>query len=231
MNKNITKSEITVSEAINTRRSIRAFLPEPPNINAVSEILSNAARAPSGTNMQPWKVRVFTGNALTSLCSVVCAAFDAKPQGYECEEPYYPDNWFEPYKSRRRKVGLDLYGLLKIEKGDTQSMHAQHRRNFKFFDAPVGMIFTIHRDLATGSWLDYGMYLQNIMLGAREHGLHTCPQAAWADFHPQIRSHLSLPDEEVVVCGLALGYADWDAVENQLETERSPIQDHIEFIS
>ncbi len=219
----------TVLDAMKTRQSIRAFLPTAVSDDQVTEILSHALRAPSGTNMQPWKTRVLTGKALTSLCEVVCEAFDEEPKGYECEERYYPATWFEPYKSRRRKVGLDLYGLLDLGKGDREGMHAQHRRNFTFFDAPVGMIFTIHRDLATGSWLDYGMYLQNIMLAARAYGLHTCPQAAWADFHPQIRSHLSLPTEEVVVCGMALGHADWQAVENQLKTDRSPIDEHVTF--
>lgn len=221
----------SVLDAITTRHSVRAFLSDPVNLDQLSDILNRASRAPSGTNMQPWKARVFTGNALTSLCTVVSEAFDEKPQGYNSEVPYYPATWFEPYKSRRRKVGLDLYGLLNLEKGDSAGMHTQHRRNFSFFDAPVGMIFTIHRDLATGSWLDYGMYLQNIMLAARAYGLHTCPQAAWADFHPQIRAHLALPDEEVVVCGMALGFADWNAVENQLITERAPISDQVEYFS
>jgi len=229
MKNNKTAQAQNVIDAIHSRQSIRAFLPDTVSKKLVVDILSSATRAPSGTNMQPWKTRVFTGKSLTTLCSVVCDAFDEQPKGYPCEEPYYPATWFEPYKSRRRKVGLDLYGLLNIVKSDTDGMHVQHRRNFKFFDAPVGMLFTIHRDLATGSWLDYGMYLQNIMLAARAHGLHTCPQAAWADFHPIIREHLALPENEVIVCGMALGYADWDAVENQLETERASIENHVEF--
>ncbi|MEM7292787.1 MAG: nitroreductase, partial [Pseudomonadota bacterium] len=145
------------------------------------------------------------------------------------EERYYPEKWFEPYISRRRKVGWDLYGLLGIEKGARDKMHAQHRRNFIYFDAPVGLIFTIDRKLAVGSWLDYGMFLQNIMLLAREAGLHTCPQAAWSDFLKPIRSILPLGEEEIVVCGMAIGYADPDAIENSLVTERADTADFAHF--
>ncbi len=170
--------------------------------------------------MQPWRVYVTTGNSRQALSDAVCEAFDSQKGQYDSEKRYYPENWFEPYISRRRKVGWDLYGLLKIEKGDRQKTHEQHRRNFLFFGAPAGMIFTIHRQLATGSWLDYGMFLQNIMLLAREAGLHTCPQAAWADYHKVIRSVLPDSDDEIVVCGMAIGYADPGATVNTLVTER-----------
>jgi nitroreductase len=180
--------------------------------------------------MQPWKAYVLTGESQQRLCSSVCLAFDEQSKEYSGEVQYYPNRWFEPYLSRRRQVGWALYALLGIEKGDRARMHAQHRRNFQFFDAPVGIMFTIHRDLATGSWLDYGMYLQNIMLLAREQGLHTCPQAAWADYHAVIRKELPIGDDEVVVCGMALGYADKDAIENSLVTERAPIEQSALFL-
>ena len=143
-----------------------------------------------------------------ALCDAVCAAFDRADPAHKREVKYYPDEFFEPYLSRRRKVGWDLYGLLGIGRGDTAKMKAQHRRNFRFFDAPVGMIFTIHRKLETGSWLDYGMFLQNIMTAARARGLDTCAQAAWSQYHQVIRSTLGVPEDEIVVCGMALGYAD-----------------------
>jgi len=222
---------VSVTQAIESRQSIRAFLPDAVNETTLRALLKVAARAPSGTNMQPWKTHVFCGESLQALSTLVCNAFDKKPSGNESEVRYYPENWFEPYVSRRRKVGWDLYGLLSIKKGDKARMHAQHRRNFQFFDAPVGMLFTIDRRLATGSWLDYGMFLQNIMLAAREYDLHTCPQAAWADFHEPIREFLQLPDEEIIVCGLALGYANMDATENQLVTERVSVDENTEFHS
>ena len=219
----------SVSEAVVSRRSVRAFLDQPVAQATVRRILQSSARAPSGTNMQPWRVYVLTGESRDALCDTVCAAFDDPSRQYDGEVRYYPRSWFEPYVSRRRKVGWDLYGLLGITREDRQSMHVQHRRNFRFFDAPVGMIFTIHRELETGSWLDYGMFLQNIMLLAREAGLHTCPQAAWADYHMPIRETLGLSADEVVVCGMALGYADIDAVENTLETERMDLAEFVRF--
>ncbi|PID61782.1 MAG: nitrobenzoate reductase [Gammaproteobacteria bacterium] len=219
----------STSDAVQSRRSLRAFLPEDVPDETLRYILDTAQRAPSGTNMQPWHTLVVRGATREKLCDAACAAFDDPAVKPECTEPYYPETWFSPYVERRRKVGWDLYGLLGIGKGDKDRMHAQHRRNYRFFDAPVGLIFTIHRDLATGSWLDYGMYLQNIMLLAREAGLHTCPQAAWADYHAVIREVLPVDDDHHVVCGMSLGYADPDAVENSLLTERAPIEETVRF--
>jgi nitroreductase len=227
INYNVSSS---VSDAINTRRSLRAFLPEQVDRDVVEGILSTAARAPSGTNMQPWKTYVMTGETRQRLCETVCAAFDERSGSHTSEVRYYPETWFEPYLGRRRQVGWALYNLLGIQKGDRERTHAQHRRNFQFFDAPVGMIFTIHRDLATGSWLDYGMFMQNVMLLAREQGLHTCPQAAWADYHAAVRQVLPLGDDEIVVSGLALGYADPTAIENTLITERVAVSEHVSFL-
>lgn len=220
----------SVSDAVVSRRSLRAFLPTEVPRDLIEELLTLAARAPSGTNMQPWHAWVLMGEKRDALCEAVCASFDRTDESHDSEVRYYPEEWFDPYKARRRKVGWDLYGLLGIEKGERERMHTQHRKNFTFFDAPVGLIFTIDRRLATGSWLDYGMFLQNIMLLAREHGLHTCPQAAWADHHPVIREQLALPPEHVVVCGMALGYADPDAIENTLVTERAPLEDWVKFV-
>lgn len=214
------ESSKSVTGAVQTRRSLRAFLPTAVSVETVTTLLTIAARAPSGTNMQPWKTHLLVGRSKENLCEAVCHAYDNERQKHTGEKSYYPDEWFEPYLSRRRKVGWDLYGLLDIKKGDKDRMNAQHRRNFVFFDAPVGLIFTIHKDLATGSWLDYGMFLQNIMLLAREAGLHSCPQAAWSDYHRVIRGVLPVDDNEYVVCGMALGYANPDAVENTLVTER-----------
>jgi nitroreductase len=219
----------TVDDAITSRRSIRRFLPGPVPAATLGAILDAAARAPSGTNMQPWRGYALAGPAKDALIGAVQAVFDAGEAGYTQEVQYYPDEFFEPYLSRRRAVGWDLYGKLGIARGQAAKMKAQHRRNFQFFDAPVGMIFTIDRRLATGSWLDYGMFLQNVMTAARGRGLDTCAQAAWSHYHRAIRPVLGLSPEETVVCGMALGYADPDAVENTLVTARAPARSFMRF--
>ena len=217
-----------MERAITSRRSVRAFLPTPVPRALVERLLDVAARAPSGTNMQPWTVHVLAGAARERFCDAIEAEFLAGGD-HRPEHLYYPESWFEPYLSRRRKVGWDLYGLLGIARGESERMRRQHARNFRFFDAPVGMIFTIDRRLERGSWLDYGMFLENIMVAARGHGLDTCPQQAFAHHHEAIRRALALPDDEAVVCGMALGHADPDAPENRLVTEREPARAFARF--
>lgn len=213
-----------VDAAITSRRSIRAFLPTPVPRETVEAILQVAARAPSGTNTQPWKVHVLTGDAKRRLSDAIVAAYDdpAERATHTEEYAYYPTEWVSPYIDRRRKVGWDLYGLLGIGKTDKVRMHAQHGRNYRFFDAPVGLIFVIDRIMRQGSWLDYGMFLQNVMVAARARGLDTCPQAAFTQFHRIIEAQLGLQPHEQVVCGMSLGWADPAAVENGLVTEREP---------
>ena len=210
----------TVTDAVISRRSLRAFLSDEVSIDLLEDIFTKATRAPSGTNAQPWQVHLLLGESLAAVSASVVDAYE-KDVPYDEEKPYYPDKFFEPYLSRRRKVGWDLYGLLGLEKTDKAGMKAQHRRNFEFFGAPAAAVFTIHRDLNIGSWLDYGMYLQSVMLLAREAGLHTCPQAAFCGYHKSIREVLPLDESEIVVCGMSIGYADFDAVENSLLTERA----------
>jgi nitroreductase len=212
-----------VDDAIVSRRSVRAFLPDPVDSAVVRDILEVAARAPSGTNMQPWCVYVTTGETKRRLSEAILNSGVRAEKAEWDEYKYYPDQFFEPYLTRRRAVGYGLYGLLGIGRREVDRMRAQHDRNFVFFDAPVGMIFTIDRRLNTGSWVDYGMFLQNIMIAARARGLHTCPQAAFAPYHRQIRPVLGLADEEVVICGMALGYEDVTRPENDLRTERAPL--------
>jgi nitroreductase len=221
-----------VDAAITSRRSIRAYLPTPVAREDVEAILSVAARAPSGTNTQPWKVHVLTGAAKERLSDRVLAAYadPARAREHVEEYAYYPREWVSPFVDRRRKVGWDLYALLGLTRDNKAGMAAQHGRNYRFFDAPVGMIFTIDRILEQGSWLDYGMFLQNIMVAARGRGLDTCPQAAFTQFHRIISAELGLPDSEMVVCGMALGYADPDKVENTLVTEREPVSSFARFL-
>ena len=217
-----------VERAITSRRSIRAFLPTPLPRALVEHLLDVAARAPSGSNMQPWRAHVLTG-AIRQRLSETLVARDLAGEADEPEYRYYPERFFEPYHARRRATGWGLYALLGIGRGETEKMRRQHARNYEFFGAPVGIIFTIHRGLEIGSWLDYGMFLQNLMVAARGHGLDSCPQAAFARHHMAIRATLDLPREEVVVCGFSLGYADPDAPENRLVTERVPARDFSTF--
>jgi nitroreductase len=220
-----------VDEVITSRRSIRAFLATPVARDVVEDILAVASRAPSGTNTQPWKVYVLSGAIKSRLSEAITAVYDDPVQLQEHTEEYayYPRKWADPYLARRRKIGWDLYGLLGIGRTDKERMQAQHGRNYVFFDAPVGMIFTIDRILEQGSWLDYGMFLQNVMLAARARGLDTCPQAAFMQFHRVIATELQIPESEMVVCGMALGYADHGKVENQLVTEREPVAGFARF--
>ncbi len=220
-----------VDETIDSRRSVRAFLPTPVPRETLEEILRISSRAPSGTNVQPWKVYVLTGSAKEQLSQKILAAYNdpEEAQTHTEEYPYYPAKWVSPYIDRRRKVGLDLYGLLDIKKGEAARMHAQHGRNYTFFDAPVGLIFTIDRIMQQGSWFDYGMFVQTIMLAARARGLDTCPQAAFTQFHRIIAEQLNLPENEMVVCGMALGHADESKPENKLRTERAPLEEWVRF--
>jgi nitroreductase len=220
-----------VDAAIRSRRSVRAFLPTAVPRETIEQILELAARAPSGTNVQPWRVHVLTGAVKAELTRRIRAAFDDPAQRalHTEEYAYYPTEWRSPYIERRRKVGWDLYGLLGIGKADKARMHEQHGRNYAFFDAPVGLIFTIERVLQQGSWLDYGMFLQNLMIAARARGLDTCPQAAFTQFHRVIADVLQLPAEEMVVCGMSLGHADLQAIENTLATERAPVGEFARF--
>jgi nitroreductase len=220
-----------VDAAITSRRSLRAFLPTPVPREMIEDILSISARAPSGTNTQPWKVHVLTGASRDALCQRIIAVHNDPEQRAQHHEEYayYPEQWTSPYIDRRRKVGWDLYTLLGIAKTDKARMHDQHGRNYRFFDAPVGLIFTIGRLMCQGSWLDYGMFLQNIMVAARARGLDTCPQAAFTQFHRLITEQLQLPASEMVVCGMSLGYADPAAPENQLVTDREPVAGFTHF--
>lgn len=219
-----------VFEALATRRSIRAFLRDAPVDRAtIEQILTLAARAPSGSNMQPWKVHVVTGAALKRLSARVMQAHESGGDGNEEEYPYYPRQWIEPYLSRRRKIGKDLYAATCVARGDTSAMARQLGRNYLFFDAPVGLVVCIDRHLEIGSWLDLGAFLMGIMVAARGFGLHTCPQQAFARYHRLIRPELRIAEAEIVVCGMAVGHALEGAPENRLITERAPVQEFATF--
>jgi nitroreductase len=227
-----TEQQRLVDEAITSRRSIRSFLPTPVAREDIEAILQVASRAPSGTNTQPWKTYVLTGAIKEKLSAEILRVHNdpALSKEHTEEYAYYPREWASPYIDRRRKVGWDLYALLGLTRENKTGMHHQHGRNYRFFDAPVGFIFTIDRVMELGSWLDYGMFLQNIMVAARGRGLDTCPQAAFTQFHRIIREVLGLPPNEMVVCGMSLGFADPAKIENSLVTEREPVSGFVKFM-
>ena len=219
-----------VDAAIGGRRSVRAFTSQSVPRATLEHILSVACRAPSGTNTQPWKVYVLQGPSRDQLVDKVCAVHDAiraNPElavQYREEYDYYPEKWVSPYIDRRRENGWGLYGLLGIGKADKDRMHAQHQRNFRFFDAPVGLMFTVDKVMGRGSLVDYGMFLQNIMVSARGHGLDTCPQAAWNSFASIILPHIGAGPDEMLVCGMSLGFADASEAVNTFHTPREPVE-------
>jgi nitroreductase len=229
----ITTNELrdAVDWALMSRRSIRAFLPAQVSRRDIEEVLDVARYSASGVNTQPWHVHVVTGKVKQRLSDAIGRAHD-DPQfrdKFSAPYDYYPASWHSPFIDRRRKVGWDLYGLLGIEKGDTPRMHAQHGRNYRFFDAPVGLMFTVDRGMGRGSLLDYGMFMQSIMVAARARGLDTCAQAAFNEFHEIIADHLHIPDSQMFVCGMSLGYADQARIENTLVTEREPVENFTTF--
>lgn len=221
---------LSAEEALRTRRSVRAFLPRPVPRSEVEELLALASRSPSGSNIQPWKVHVFSGSLRRQITREILEAIDRGPrEQYQREWNYYPQQWREPYLGRRRKIGWDLYSLLGIPKGDYARTEQQRRQNYDFFGAPVGLMFTLEEDMEIGSWLDLGIFIGSLAVAARGRGLDTCPQAAFADFHSLIRPLLGIPDKEIVICGMALGHADPHAVVNRLATERAPLGQFASF--
>ena len=226
----------TIEQAIDSRMSARAFTQQPVTRELLTELLALAARAPSGTNTQPWKVYVLQGRSRDTLVDKVCAAHDdvrahpEKAADYREAYDYYPEKWVSPFIDRRRENGWSLYGLLGITKGDKDKMHAQHQRNYRFFDAPVGLMFTLDKVMGRGSLVDYGMFLQTLMLAARGMGLHTCPQAAWNGFANIILPHIGAGDNEMLICGMALGYADDTDIVNTFRTPRETVESFTQWL-
>lgn len=218
-----------LSEIVCGRRSVRRFLPTPVPREQVLELLTLASQAPSGVNIQPWQVHVLTSESKARLSREILAEYEAPSFEHKGEYAYYPAEWMEPYLSRRRQTGLALYALLGIDKKDQVKMKAQWARNFGFFDAPVGLIFTIEKCLGQGSLIDYGAFLQTFMLAARAQGLDSCVQAAFCEYHPIVKRQLEIPDTQMVVCGMSLGYADPDAPENALKLSRVSATEFTKF--
>ena len=216
-----------VSEAIIGRQSIRAFLPDHPvSDEQIESLLNVAGRAPSGSNIQPWQVYVVRGERKARITEVCSNRFLSGDEG-AYEYHYYPKNWREPYIGRRRQTGFGLYGLLGVDRKDTGSVQNYRVQNYQFFGAPVGLFFTIDRDMEQGSWLDYGMFLQSFMLAAREAGLESCAQAAFCPYHDSVMPILDAPEGQMLVCGMSLGYADPDALVNTYRTGRLEARDYM----
>lgn len=219
-----------VFEAIESRKSIRAFTDQPVEKELLDKLLQISQRSPSGTNTQPWYVYLCTGDVKQAITEdVLKMAAEGKSKKYE-DYDYYPPVWRDVHQARRRAVGWGLYGLLGIEKGDREGSARQGARNFKFFDAPVGLFVTVDSYVTRGSWADAGMYIQTIMLAARGLGLHTCPQAAWIPLQEPVFKHLGIPDDQELVTGMSLGYADKDAIENTLVSEREDVSNVARFV-
>lgn len=225
-----------VDEAIRSRHSVRAFLDRPVEQQIIKDILDVACRAPSGTNTQPWKVYVITGKKRTEMIDRVCAAQiesfqnPALASQYKETFAYYPETWISPFIDRRRENGWGLYGLLGIQKGEKEKMAAQQLRNFQLFDAPVGLYFTVNKIMGIGAKMDISMMIQNVMVAAKARDLDTCPQAAWNHFHPIVLDVLGAPNDEELVCAVALGYADPEHIVNTFITPREPVENFTVFL-
>lgn len=219
-----------VDQAITSRQSCRRFLDRPVSKAQLHHLLNVARHAPSGSNVQPWKVYAIGGEKKDALCGEILEDYHANGERQDREYEYYPTDWFEPYLARRRACGWGLYGSLNITREHKDRMNEQRGRNYIFFGAPAGLVFAINRRLNTGSWMDVGMFLQSVMLAARAQGLHTCAQASFANYPAIVRRHLGIPEDEIVICGMAVGYGDMDAPENVWRTDRAPVESFTRWV-
>jgi nitroreductase len=221
---------MNVNDALKARKSVRAYLDKPVSQAQIESILEAAACSPSGTNTQPWRVVVLTGNAKQQMQEALEGAFRSG-QKQAMEVTYYPLTWQSPYIDRRRACGLQMYGTLDIKREDKQRQQDQWAANYRAFDAPVMMLFYIDKVMETGSYMDYGMFLQSIMLAAEGEGLATCPQASLAEYPDVVKGLLHSSDDERLICGMALGYEDKSALVNSYRTPREPVSAFTTFYS
>jgi len=226
----LTTASTSVTEALNTRFSCRAFLDTPVPESEVKYLIETATRAPSGGNLQPWHMWAVQGEALTEFIADIKAKMADKPGGEGSEYHIYPPELKQPYDTRRRDIGERMYETLGIAREDKLGRLGQMARNFEFFGAPCAVFFALDKTMQEGQWSDMGMIIQSIMLLARERGLHSCPQEAWALWSPSIKNFLNIPDHMTFFCALALGYADPDAAINQLESPRAPLDEVASFV-
>ena len=228
--KKLSKKASTVSEAIDTRLTCRDFTNELPNKNIITSIIERAKRAPSGGNLQPWRMWVVSGQPLEEFKKDIAEKIKDNPMGEGTEYNIYPPNLKEPYESRRREVGRSMYEVLNIPKEDKAGRMKQFMRNFEFFGAPIALFFAIDREMQEGQWSDLGMFIQSIMLLAREEGLHTAPQEAWAIWYKSVNKFLDIPEELMLFCGMGIGFADENDPINTFRSKREDIDDFADFI-
>lgn len=219
---------MNIFENLKQRKSVRAYLDKTVAKDTINKILDAARYSPSGVNTQPWQVAVISGEAKKNLQNKIESAFRSGDKG-KAEYLYYPTNWIEPYKLRRKECGLLMYKTLQISREDKQRQMGQWAANYRAFDAPVMLLFFLDDQMQTGSYLDYGMFLQSVMLAAVELGLATCPQASIADYPEIIKSELGYPDNKVLLCGMALGYEDKDALVNSYKTSREEVESFTDY--
>jgi nitroreductase len=218
-----------VSEALDSRMSCRAFLTKPVQPELIKQILEAAKRAPSGGNLQPWHVYVLAGATLDEFRAIIRDKLALHPRGEGAEYDVYPKNLTDPYLARRFKCGEDMYATIDVPREDKPARLRQFAKNYELFDAPVGMFFAIDRQMGFGQWADLGMFMQSVMLLAREYGLHTCAQEAWATWHKSLGDFLRMPPNLMFFSGMALGYRDENAPINRLRTERAPLDEFATF--
>jgi len=219
-----------VSEALQQRKSVRAYLDKPVEDVKIKAIFEAARHAPSGVNTQPWQVAVVTGEAKKKLQEKIEATFRSGDKG-NSEYAYYPEEWGEPFTSRRKECGLLMYKTLKIERTDRERQTDQWAANYRAFDAPVMLLFFMDKRMKEGSFMDYGIFLQSVMLSAVEQGLATCPQASLADYPDIIKAELGYSDDNILLCGMALGYEDKDALVNSYRTSRLDAEKFMQFFN
>ncbi len=221
---------MNIIEALKNRQSVRAFLEKEVSNEKIERVLRAARHAPSGANTQPWQVAAVSGKKKRELAERMIAAFQSGERGKN-EYSYYPEKWEKPYKERRVACGRQLYAALGIKREDRTRRMEQWTANYRAFGAPVVLFFFMDASLATGSFLDYGMFLQSVMLAALDEGLATCPQAALAEYASLVKDSLGYPQETILLCGMALGYGDYQAEVNSYRTPRVEVEEFTRFFS
>lgn len=218
-------ADVNVTDAVNARKSVRAFLPDAVSDDLIAQLLTTASRAPSGGNVQPWRIYVVNGDSMTRFREFLTDR-PIEPAAYDI----YPSPLHEPYRSARFKVGEDMYATLGIERDDKAGRFGQFAKNMDFFGAPAAIFCFVDRIMGPPQWSDLGMFLQTFMLLAQEAGLGTCPQEAWAVYENAVSEFVAAPDEQRIFCGVALGHVDLDAPINSLTTDREPLEVFARFV-
>ena len=221
---------MNVTDAIRSRKSVRAFLDRPVDMSVLREVLTLAARAPSGGNLQPWRLFVVTGEPLAKFKQTMLKRVQEQPQGEPLEYNVYPPDLWEPYRTERYDLGEAMYALLDIPRSDKVGRLRQFARNYQLFGAPAALFCYVDRGMGTPQWSDLGMYLQTVMLLLRERGLDSCAQECWAMYQQSVAAFLNPPAEWMLFCGMAIGYADESAAVNRLDSRRLPLAEFATFL-